>query len=265
MTKNFDHCEIVVKILDSNFFFYFVCHCCNIKTNILNSNNFYICHLIEAFASFNIYAQIHIKSCEDCINNMFVIYFVRNTLVASKIALEILSYNSWFDSHVCWEVKIIWFVATSKSSFFFAEIWRSFIYHLSITNHHLLFVCNQSEDIDWSKFEKFKIEEFSATYVCEIAFALSFCFVRKLIFSSYKKSNFFHISLQSRFSFAWSLTSSSYFWSFHTFSSLFESSLSNLHLCCICFNRFNFRHDLFYYRRFNQQHSSNRRSIEEMR
>ena len=93
----------------------------------------------------------------------------------------------------------------------------------------------------------------------------------KSVFSSYKKSDFSHISLhsrfsflQSRFSFAWSLTSSSYFWSSHTSSSLLESSPSDSHVCCICFDRFSFRNDSFNYRRFSQRYLSNRRSIEEI-
>ena len=89
--------------------------------------------------------------------------------------------------------------------------------------------------------------------------------LKKSIISSYKNSDIFYISLQSRFSFLQSKFSSRFsFWFSFTFSPFFEFSLSNLHVCCICFDRFNFRNDLFDYRRFNQRYFLNRRPIEKI-
>ena len=67
-------------------------------------------------------------------------------------------------------------------SFFFAKLWCSSIViliYILVTNYRILSVCSQSEDVNYSKSEKFKIEDFSATYVCEI-YSLYFCFVREI-------------------------------------------------------------------------------------
>ena len=77
------------------------------------------------------------------------------------------------------------------------------------------------------------------------------CF-EKSIFLSYKMSNIFYIKskifLQSKFSFTWfSLT----------FSSSFRFSSSDFHLCCICFDQFNFNNWLHKHLRASHQcHSS---------
>ena len=100
-------------------------------------------------------------------------------------------------------------------------------------------------------------------------FAKSIRFVSALsknsIFSLYKKSNIFYISLQSkfslRFSFAWFTFSSTF--SF-TFSSFFRFRISD-YVCCICFDHFSFRNDSFNYSRSSQRYFSNRRSMKEVK
>ena len=101
-----------------------------------------------------------------------------------------------------------------------------------------------------------------------LAKSISFCrFVlsEKSIFSSYKNLNIFYISLQSRFSsrfsFAWFRFTFSFASSF-TFSSFFRFRISD-HVCCICFDHFNFRNDLFNYSNSNQSYLSNRRPMRE--
>ena len=95
--------------------------------------------------------------------------------------------------------------------------------------------------------------------------SISFCrFVlsEKSICSSYKNSNIFYISLQSRFSFLQSRFSFAWFrFTFSsTFSSFFRFSFSN-HVCCICFDFLNFRNESFDYLRFNQRYFWNRQSM----
>ena len=65
--------------------------------------------------------------------------------------------------------------------------------------------------------------------------------------------------LQSRFSFAWSRFTFSF-----TFSSFFRSLISN-HVCCIYFDYFSFRNDLFNYSRSSQRYFSNRRPMKEVK
>ena len=87
----------------------------------------------------------------------------------------------------------------------------------------------------------------------------------KSTFSSYKMTGISYISLQSTFSSRFSFLQSRFSFRFSlTSSSLLESSLSDSHVCCICFDHSSFRNDLFNYRRLNQRHSSNRRSMREM-
>ena len=88
----------------------------------------------------------------------------------------------------------------------------------------------------------------------------------KSVFSSYKMADIFYISLQPTFSSRFSFLQSrfSFAWSSHIASSSLESSSSDLHVCCSCFDHFSFRHDLFNYRRRSQRYPSNRRSIEEI-
>ena len=74
----------------------------------------------------------------------------------------------------------------------------------------------------------------------------------KSILSSYKMTDIFYISLRTRFSFAWSRSIFS-----STSSSLLESSSSDFYVCCICFDRSNFRNDLFNYSRLSQRYLSN--------
>ena len=104
-------------------------------------------------------------------------------------------------------------------------------------------------------------------------FAKSLSFYRltvlfeKSTFSSYKKSDIFYISLQSKFSTRFStkfLSKFSFAWSSLTFSSFFRSSLSNLHVCCICFDHFSFNNDLFNYSRRIQRYLSKRRLLKEI-
>ena len=82
----------------------------------------------------------------------------------------------------------------------------------------------------------------------------------KSIFLSYKMSDIFYIKskifLQSRFSSRFSFT-----WSSLTFSSSFRFSSSNLHLCCICFDQFNFNNWLHKHLRASHQDHSSCQSI----
>ena len=88
----------------------------------------------------------------------------------------------------------------------------------------------------------------------------------KSIFSLYKKANIFYILLQSRFSSRFSFLQSKFSFAWFrftfsfTFSSFFRFSFSN-HVCCICFDHFSFRNDLFDYSRFSQRYFWNRRSM----
>ena len=120
---------------------------------------------------------------------------------------------------------------------------------------YFLFAINQktsiSQSLKSSNSKSFQQHTFAKSIsLCCFASILS----KKSIISSYKKSNIFFIFLQSKFS----------FWFFFTFSSLFGFSLSDFHVCCICFDRFSFRNDLFDYRRFSQRYFLNRRSIGEI-
>ena len=144
---------------------------------------------------------------------------------------------------------------------------RRFVYQSRIIVY-FLFAINQkisiSQNLKNSNSKNFQQHTFAKSIsLCRFVSVLS----KKSIFSSYKKSNFFYISLQSRFSFLQSRFSSrfSFAWfrfifSF-TFSSFFRFSFSNFHVCCICFDRFNFRNNSFDYSWFNHRYFSNRRSL----
>ena len=98
---------------------------------------------------------------------------------------------------------------------------------------------------------------------------IRFVLSKKSIFSSYKMTNIFYISLQSkfssRFSFVWFRFTFTFSFAFSfTSSSFFRFRISN-HVCCICFDHFNFLNDLFNYSNFNQSYFSNRRSMREMK
>ena len=135
---------------------------------------------------------------------------------------------------------------------------RIIVYFLFAINQKTS-ICQNLKNSNWKNFQQFTFaKSFS---FCRSAFVL----LEKSIFSSYKKSDFFYISLQSRFSFLQSRFSFAWFrFTFSsTFSSFFRFSLSN-HVCCICFDLFNFRNDLFDYLRFNQRYSWNRRSMKKI-
>ena len=142
---------------------------------------------------------------------------------------------------------------------------RIIAYFLSAVNQKTS-ISQSLKSSNSKNFQQFTFAK-SFSFCHRFAFALS----KKSIFSSYKNSNIFYISLQSKFSFlqskfsfAWSrFTFSFTFSSFFRFSSLFEFSLSDFYVYCICFDHFSFRNDSFNYRRFNQRYFSNRRSIEE--
>ena len=130
---------------------------------------------------------------------------------------------------------------------------------------YFLFAVNQKTSIN----QNLKSSNSKSFQRHTFAKSISFCRLilsEKSTLSSYKKSDFFYISLQSRFSTRFSFLQSrfSFAWSSSTFSSFFRFSLSDFHVCCICFDRFSFRNDLFDYRRFSQRYSLNRRSIEEI-
>ena len=124
-----------------------------------------------------------------------------------------------------------------------------------------MFAVNQKTSINQnlknSKSKNFQQFTFAKT--------IRFVLFEKSIISLYKKSNIFYISLQSKFSsrflFAWFRFTFTF--SF-TFSSFFRFSISN-HVCCICFDHFSFRNDLFNYSNFSQRYFSNRRSMREMK
>ena len=148
-------------------------------------------------------------------------------------------------------------------SFDVRQSWSSSTYQSRIIAYFLSAVNQKTsitQSLKSSKSKSFQ-QRTSAKSISRCRSALS----EKSIFSSYKMTDIFYInrrswqskfstSFSSRFSFRSSLTSSSFF----------RVSSSN-HVCCICFDRFNFRNDLFDYSRFNQRYSSNRRSIEEMK
>ena len=142
---------------------------------------------------------------------------------------------------------------------------RTFIIYQSRIVVYFLSAVNQktsiSQSLKSSNSKSFQQHTFAKSIsLCRSALS------EKSIFSSYKKSDFFYISLQSKFSFLQSkfsfARSRSIFSS--TSSSFFGSSFSDLHVCCICFDHFSFRNDLFDYRRFSQRYLLHRRPIEEI-
>ena len=145
---------------------------------------------------------------------------------------------------------------------------RIIIYFLSVINQKTSI--NQNLKNSNSKnFQQYTFAKSLSLY----RFVLLIYLSEKSIFSLYKKSSFFYISLQSkfstrfsfqqsRFSFAWFRFIFSFTFSF-TSSSYFRFSFSN-HVCCICFDHFNFRNDSFDYSWFNHRYSSNRRSLREI-
>ena len=138
---------------------------------------------------------------------------------------------------------------------------RSLFMHQSRIIVYFLFAVNQKTSINQiSKSSNSKsFQQHTSAKSIRSVFILS----EKSTISSYKKTNIFYISLQSkfssRFSFAWfRFTFSS------TFSSIFRSRISD-HVCCICFDHFSSRNDSFSYRRFNQSYFSNRRPMREIK
>ena len=134
---------------------------------------------------------------------------------------------------------------------------RIIVYFLSAVNQK----ASISQNLKSSNSKSFQQFTFAKT----IRFALS----KKSIFSSYKMTDIFYISLQSRFSsrfsFAWfrftfTFSSASSF----TFSSFFRFRTSD-HVCCICFDHFSFRNDLFNYSSSSQLYFSNRRPMREVK
>ena len=145
---------------------------------------------------------------------------------------------------------------------------RSFdIFYQSRIIVYFLFAVNQKTSINQnlknSNSKNFKQHTFAKS-ISLCRFALS----EKSIFSSYKKSDIFYISLQSRFSSKFSFLQSrfSFAWSTSsfTFSSFFRFSISD-RVCCICFDHFSFRNDSYNYRRSSQSYLSNRWSMREMK
>ena len=177
---------------------------------------------------------------------------------------------------------------------------RIIVYFLSAVNQKT----SISQSLKSSNSKSFQQHTFAKSIsLCRSALS------EKSIISSYKKSDIFYISLQSRFSsrfsfawfrstrsvsrfsFAWSRSTRnvsrfsfawsrftrsvsrfSFAWSRFTFSSassfasssFFRFQTSN-HVCCICFDYFNFRNDLFNYSRSSQRHLSIRRSMREVK
>ena len=131
---------------------------------------------------------------------------------------------------------------------------RIIIYFLSAVNQK----ASINQNLKSSNSKSF--QQYASAKSIRFAFVLS----KKSIFSLYKKSNIFYISLQSRFSFLQSKFSFAWFTSSFTFSSFFEFSTSD-HVCCICFDHFSFRNDLFNYSNFSQRYFSNRRPMKEMK
>ena len=140
---------------------------------------------------------------------------------------------------------------------------RSFVTYQSRIIVYFLPTTNQKTSISQiSKSSKSKISK-QYMFAKSTRTAFNNDFFEKSIISSYKKSNIFYISLQSRFfsrfSFAWFRFTSSF-----TFSSFFRSLTSD-HVCCICFDHFNFRNDLFNYSSSSQSYFSNRRSMRKVK
>ena len=133
---------------------------------------------------------------------------------------------------------------------------------------YFLFAINQKTSINQNSKSSNSKSFQQFTFAKTIRSVLS----EKSIISSYKKSNISYISLQSKFSFLQSKFSFAWFTSSFTFSftSSFTSSsffrfLISDHVCCICFDHFNFRNDLFNYSSFNQRYFSNRQSIKKVK
>ena len=143
---------------------------------------------------------------------------------------------------------------------------RSFVTYQFRIIVYFLFAINQktsiSQNLKNSNSKNFQQFTFAKT--------IRFVLFEKSIILLYKKSNIFYILLQSKFSSKFSFLQSrfSFVWfrftfSF-TFSSFFRFLIAN-HICCICFDHFNFRNDLFNYSRFNQRYFSNRRSMKKIK
>ena len=144
---------------------------------------------------------------------------------------------------------------------------NSDIFYQSRIIVYFMFAVNQKTSINQiSKSSKSKI---SKQYMFAKSIRFAFALSKKSIFSSYKMTNIFYISLQSKFSskfsFAWFQFTFTFSFAFSlTFSSFFRSRISD-HVCCICFDNFNFRNDSFSYRRSSQLYFSNRRSMKKMK
>ena len=179
-------------------------------------------------------------------------------------------------------LSMIWFACFVKSlnHLIYVNIKKDFVFsqnfdvRLFVTYQfriivYFLFAINQKTSINQNLKNSNSKNFQQHTFAKSISFC-RFVLSEKSICSSYKNSNIFYISLQSRFSFlqsrfsfAWFRFTFSFAFSF-TFSSFFRFRISN-HVCCICFDHFNFRNDSFNYRRFNQSYFSNRRSIKKMK
>ena len=127
---------------------------------------------------------------------------------------------------------------------------------------YFLFAVNQKASISQSlkSSNPKSFQQHTSAKSIRSAFALR----EKSTFSSYKKSSIFYISLSSKSSFLQSKFSFAWFTSSFTSSSFFRSLISN-HVCCICFDHFSFRNDLFNYSSSSQSNPSNRRSMREVR
>ena len=133
----------------------------------------------------------------------------------------------------------------------------NFFYQFQIIAY-FLFAINQKSSINQN------LKSSNSKNFQQFTFAITIRSVlfEKSIFSSYKMTNIFYISLQSKFSFLQSKFSFAWFrftFSF-TFSLFFRFSFSD-HVDCICFDHFNFRNDSFDYSWFNYRYFSNRRLL----
>ena len=133
---------------------------------------------------------------------------------------------------------------------------RFFMYQSRII-FYFMFAINQKTSINQNLKNSNSKNFQQHTFAKSISFC-RFVLSKKSIISSYKKLNIFYISLQSKFSsrflFAWFRFTFTFSFAFSfTFSSFFRFRISN-HVCCICFDHFSFRNDLFNYLRFSQRY-----------
>ena len=335
MIKNFDHCEIIVKIFVSNFFFFrlFLFSLFHSRQNIIRNQ----WKILKSFRNEISIKKNKISTTISSTISLFNSSILSKTISKFSIFKSIKQSRNSFISFVIFVATSMQIISSKRSrfSFFtykiiskrvkivsstsfatFTSMFRKSIskFYFTIHDFHRMFVEKLksfdlrqhqnrrffSQNLENRRFDRsnlfyqFRIivyflfainqktsisqnlKSSNSKNFQQFTFAksISFCrfdFSEKSIFSSYKKSNIFYISLQSKFlskfsflqskfSFAWFR----FIFSF-SFSSFFRFSFSDFNVCYICFDYFNLRNDLFNYRYFNQWYFSNRRTIKKMK